>query len=156
MRDHLLGLITSTILPSSSTLYRHRLTLTIAYCKWMADINKSMMAEETVAWSTVDGSPQAGYNLLIVGTMRVKVKDLLSAMGLAQTLQTLGSEVAEKHAAEQLTNFLHMRQLIPVTTGSGRCSLKYKMHAWVHAERLQQTDWGSVAAAVSSNFYGHW
>ena len=105
MRDHLLGLITSTILPSSSTLYRHRLTLAIAYCKWMADINKSIMAEETVAWSTVDGSPQAGYNLLIVGTMRVMVKDLLSAMGLAQTLQTPGSDECSSKSEKALVRW---------------------------------------------------
>jgi hypothetical protein len=58
----------SHTVPSQTTLYRHRLTIHMAYCKLVQKQISHMLTEGAVArWGTMDSSPQASHNWLMVG-----------------------------------------------------------------------------------------
>ena len=142
--------------PGRSTLHRHRLSVHIALCRWVQDVNAAMMTEPVVAWRTMDGSPQGGYDLIITGCTVMRASELIDALKIAWALcATDGEEISsedEKAYVAQLSPLLRITQGVPASVGSGRSSMRHKMHATCHSERLQQPDWEHVARSINSTF----
>ena len=77
-------------LPSPSTLYRHRLTLHMAFCRLAQEQMRSMLSDGLVVrWGTMDSSPQRAHNWLMVGFATMCVSDLGPSLQLAHRLYEL-------------------------------------------------------------------
>jgi hypothetical protein len=78
MASYFKGLVNEKrTVPSSTTLYRHRLTVTIGFCVWMQDVYAAMMrTDDIISWGTLDGSPNGGYDLELHGSVTMRLGDL--------------------------------------------------------------------------------
>ena len=68
----------ATCIPSRATLYRHRLTLHIGFCKYMSRINAAMIRSPggMCCWQTVDSSPQMSYEWVLNGMVAMRASHL--------------------------------------------------------------------------------
>lgn len=139
-------------IPSSTTLYRHRLTLHLAYCAWVAEVQEDMLSDDgCVRYTTLDASPQGGYDWLLFGSTTIRTRELPRAFRMANELCDPGlTEEREREIVHFLAPLLQIRQAPPVALGSGRASLKHKTHAVLHGERLCSKSWQSAIQAVHS------
>lgn len=153
-RAHWLSILDSANhLPSTSTMYRHRLTAHVGFCRLLADLCDELVASRGFArYATMDASPQGHYEWLLIGATLVKEGDLVRCLRDANRLVELGQQGShsdesfdeQTRIVQQLSPRLILVQAVPVGLGSGRCSLRYKMHALMHATRLTASSWPVV------------
>ena len=74
--------------PSKSILQRHRLTVHLGFCAWVAELTDAMLNDSAgvVRWATMDASPQGGVDWIMSGATIMKVSDLVSAFRQANAL----------------------------------------------------------------------
>ena len=58
----------------------------------------------------------------------------------------------EQQIIANLTANLFIHQGVPAAVGSGKCSMKYKLHVVAHAERLVSPSWKDTAVKMNSTF----
>jgi hypothetical protein len=150
-----------THIPTASTLYRHRLTLTLAYYRFCAQRHSACLASAggAVRWGTVDSSPQGRYDWVAAGFVTIAASDIVSLLFDANTLirqckagHDLINDPAHNAILKRLTNALRWVQSAPAGVGSGRCSLAAKVHSIVHATRLMCNTWQDSACLMNSCF----
>ena len=79
LRAYLLQRLHKETIPSTTTMYRHRLTLHIAFCMWISQITNDSLNKPggVVRYATGDSSPQGRHNWFLCGATSLAV-DLLS------------------------------------------------------------------------------
>ena len=138
-------LMQSRALPSSSTIYRHRATLHMGWCRMLSkEADCWLMEPEGVTrWGTLDSSGQGDRELVYTGYVTVLNKDLPALFLNAVDLIRLGSSgednPAELPLAHKLSGALRVTPGTPVGVGSGFQSLPHKLHAVSHSSRLTST-----------------
>ena len=135
-----------------STLYRHRLTLHLGYCKMFQEVHETMLRASggAVRWGTVDSSPQGGVDYLMWGCATMRQSDLIPAMALAEELASrMDDEEEERRVVQLLAALVKLTKSVPTAIGSGRAAMKYKVHAYTHATRLTSNSWRSAASLVN-------
>ena len=143
-------------LPSKTTLLRHRLTLHMAYCRWMADCCATMLSSGgVVRYSTVDSSPQHSHEWVLSGSTTVPVSALVpcfrALLRLSQARRAgFIHPDQEKEAAALLSQHIVAEQEVPVTVGSGRAGVRSKVHALSHSMRLKAKSWRDVAELLNA------
>ena len=90
-------------IPSSSTMYRHRLTLDLGYWRWLAHLNETLAEGGFLRYGTLDSSPQGGIDLLLFGSTLVPLTELRRAFGLANSLCQQLDEVDERRIVQDLS-----------------------------------------------------
>jgi hypothetical protein len=144
-------------LPSRTTLYRHRLTLHIAFLRMLQQINAHALNVNAAAvYQSSDSSPIGGTDWLNTLVCRVSHSDLLQCVDDAALLVRHGREevlldAAEVAAAcERLKRTLRMRPATPVGIGSGAGSATHKLHALIHQHLLETNSIQQVCNAFNS------
>lgn len=137
---------------SSTTIKRHRLTLNMAFCAVSHEVFEQMEGQggSMVAWRTMDLSPGGGYEWLMHGVSLMLEADLPKAYALSDELLIRLHPGDEKLIQLELSDFLGLQQGVPCAVGSGCSSMKYKMHAALHAEKLKIKTWPGVAKAMNA------
>ena len=140
--------------PSKSTLQRHRLTVHLGFCAWVAELTEAMLNDSAgvVRWATMDASPQGGVDWIMSGATIMKVSDLVSAFRQANALCYEVDKAATAIIVEELASKLQIHQGVPAAVGSGRAGLKYKMHAVAHSMRLQTESLSSVVKLLNATW----
>ena len=142
--------------PSSSTLYRHRLTLSCAYYRYCAAAVSSQMQKlgGVVQWATVDTSPQGGYDWVGSGFVTVAISELVELMTHANAMirNCEAAQETDPEIVQRLSYCFEFKRYPPVGIGSGRASLAAKAHALCHATRLMTDSWRSVASLLNGVF----
>ena len=152
-------------IPSSSTVYRHRLTLHAGWCMLQAVRIDEMLSSPfgVVRWATMDSSPQGSWDWLLSGTTTVKMIDLTKCFCDAQKLIHTSAALANaqggdderaecRRLASVLQQHLVIVQGVPVGIGAGRASVPYKAHALSHTTRLTCNSWVSSAKLQRQTF----
>ena len=147
-------------LPSRTTLYRHRLTLTMGYYRWLAAMHTAMLSstDGIVRWGTLDASPQGEWDWVLMGTSTMRSKDLPHCFDLAFRLHAIGSSrstlaepsTRELDVCDDLCAKLVMTEGVPCGVGSGKASLRHKLHALMHSHRLISSSWDEAIQLVAS------
>ena len=148
------------VIPSSSSLYRHRLTLHLGYCRMLAARTADLLAqdEEIVRWGTIDSSTQGNHELVYSGASMMRAQDLIPRLRDALELIHL-AQAAEPdgHALQRmpvltaaLERDLKLVAAVPTGVGSGCASMLHKLHAVCHSLRLTSQSWSSTATLLSS------
>jgi hypothetical protein len=155
IRDHLLHEVRKYhAIPSATTIRRHHLTLHMAFC--LAQQKQMVAFEEGsgfVAWRTVDGSPQGGFDWVLHGARKIQVKDLVLCFRDAQRLHDVSLlPQQQKELISKLAPHMCLEQGVPTAVGSGKMSVKRKLHAVTHSERLHCPSWKSTVASLNSTF----
>lgn len=89
------------VVPSQATLYRHRLTIHMAYCLVAQRRAADMMATGgIVVWGTMDSSPQGGHNWLMCGFSAMRCVDLPDSLRKAHRLWHLRDSNDPQELAE--------------------------------------------------------
>lgn len=152
LRGHILQQMEAPrMLPSATTLRRHRLTVHMAYCMYEQQLYDNFLQRGCVRFCTVDSSPQGPFDFVMHGSRTVAKADLVPAMRDANRLCRPGVPEGERRIiAQRLSDLLHLSQGVPTAVGSGRQSLRRKVHAVAHAVRLSCSSWRGVADMLSS------
>ena len=141
----------------------------MAWCLWQQRlVSEALSSGGLTVFSTVDGSPQGGYQWELEGHIYVKNSDLaeLRQQALVLIMSTMvvedGAEANDqdrddvpeeiKEAFDKLTQALDLVQAPPVACGSGASSVWHKVHTFCHAHRLVSPSWEAVASVVASVF----
>jgi hypothetical protein len=143
--------------PGRTSLYIHRLTLYMGYCRWQSALHEKMLAEEgregIVRWGTMDSSEQGSYDLVYSAFSTLRIKDLPDRFNDALTLiRGAGGHVdaREMDGASDRLSQLSFVPGPPVAVGSGFASFDHKMHATAHSQRLTAPSWSATAALLNS------
>lgn len=164
LRNYYLTMLRETqTVPGRSTLFRHRLTIHTAFCRFQALELSRMLdtAGGVVRWGTVDTSPQGGHDWVMFGFSTMLSSVAFDSYTSANRLMMLGPRLADlsdaeaqEHATlvELLTSRLQIVQGVPTAVGSGRASMSAKLHCLAHACRLTACSWREVAALLSSTW----
>lgn len=74
--------------PSSTSMYRHRLTLHQGYCRFLGHLHKACLSSGggVARWGTLDSSPQGAWDWLLSGATIMKASQLADAFGDANEL----------------------------------------------------------------------
>lgn len=88
-------------IPSGSTLYRHRLTIHIGFCRWLADQTHTMLLQGVCRWATIDSSPQGVWDWVLTGASTLQTSDLVVCFRDANSLIRLGIADTEESRVEQ-------------------------------------------------------
>ena len=125
---HLLDrLATPSVVPSPTTLRRHRLTLHMALCAMQQDSHEELMRQPggVVTWRTVDSSPQYGWDWVLNGMRLISAGSLEEAFADANALcsPALDDEDAAR-LLQKLVPLVQWRQGVPAAVGSGRSPLR--------------------------------
>ena len=154
LRDQLLQRLRSrtNVVPSASTVIRHRLTLTAAFYSLQARISEELFTAPgaCVHWRTVDSSPQGGHDWVLHGARAMATSELEPALDAAHEL--CGPNVGghrQRELVAYLEPLLHLQQGAPVAVGSGQASVRRKVHALVHSQRLQSQSWSSCVGLLN-------
>ena len=143
------------------TMYRHRLTLHLGYCRMVAEMTEEMMGllGSVTSWGTLDSSTQGNYDLVYHGATRVPTKDLtslfLDAVNLIQQAHINPEEQDVENmmsSVERLVGALSLTAGVPAGVGCGSGSMRDKMHALSHATRLMSPSWASTAQLITTTF----
>ncbi len=154
LRDHLLRLAAKDrAAPTASTLYRHRLTLHMGYCRLLAAKHHSMLSEDgMVRWVSADSSPQGGWDWLMHGGRAMRAQDLIPALEDAHRLVQVSSDhgcTEEQRLLSRLADKLELVEFPPAAVGSGRANLGCKFHALAHSTRLMAESWSEASQLLS-------
>ena len=139
---------------SAPTVVRQRLMLTLGFYLWQAELAEELHSRPggAVSWRTVDGSPKGGWDWVLHGKRSMASEDLLPAFDAARALCDSATEVGVSRAhARFLEPLLRLVQGAPVGVGSGKASVRRKVHAVVHSERLQSVSWPAAVKMVNHN-----
>ena len=153
---HCLQLLLSTrIIPSASSVIRHRLTLQIGFQRWRAEIRADLFTKRggCVSWRTVDSSPQGCWDWVFHGGREVAVADLARAYELALELNEVAVTDPERgrQAHSDLAMMMRDFQGAPAAVGSGKAGALRKLQAVSHSQRLGSPSWPATAELVSSS-----
>ena len=154
LREHLLARLREPRpVPSPTSLRRHRLTLHMALCSLQQELHEEMLQSPggVVTWRTVDSSPQFGWDWVLCGVRMVRAVDLQQAFFDANAL--CSDDVPDEEKARIMANLAPMiqwRQGVPAAVGSGRSSLRRKVHAIAHAQRLTTQGWPSATSLLNA------
>jgi len=153
---HYLQLLLSTrIVPSPSSVIRHRLTLQIGFQRWQADIRADLLTKPggCVSWRTVDSSPQGGWDWVFHGGREVAVADLARAYELSLELNEVAVTDPERgrQAHSDLAVMMKDFQGAPAAVGSGKAGAMRKLQAVSHSQRLGSPSWPATAELLSSS-----
>ena len=97
--------------PSMTTIYRHRLTIHMAYCRCAQERLQQMLDEGGVCrWGTMDSSPQSGHNWMMIGYACMRTIDLVPSLELAHLLYHLRNDDSEE-AVLQTSSQIKLRQI---------------------------------------------
>ncbi len=145
------------VIPSPTTLYRHRLTLHMAMCLRAQYAHQTLLlAGGVVRWGTMDSSPQSGRNWIMVGFATVALDDLGQCLRHSRRLWELrqSEDEGELEVAAGIMEALRAKiaftPSIPTTVGSGRGSLAGKLHAMIHGCKLAARTWSQCASLLNS------
>ena len=136
--------------PGSATLYRHRLTVHIAFCRWVSNINNSTILSNSgfCRWGTLDASPQGSWDWLLAGATLARMSDIETCLHDANRLISLGNKhdaqetcLEQASIASRLAEHLTIVQGTPTAVGAGRSGLVRKVHALAHSVRLSAANW---------------
>ena len=136
--------------PGASTLYRHRLTVHIAFCRWVSNVNNPIVLDESgfCRWGTLDSSPQGSWDWLLAGATLARMAVVESCYEDANQLIVLGKQQDSKFTADEQTAVAHrlarhlsIVQGTPTAVGAGRSGLIHKVHALAHSVRLSAANW---------------
>jgi hypothetical protein len=156
LRSHLMSILDNQayIVPSPTTLRRHRLTLNLGYCRWLQDISETLLncSGGVVRWGTLDKSPMKGWDWLLHGGTTVTQDQLPVAYELSLKLCQDITEREEVECLDALAKLIVLSHGVPTAVGSGRSSLKYVVHALAHSSKLTSRSWPSVAMILNSTF----
>ena len=151
LRGYLKGVLHQKCqLLARATLYRHRLTLHMGFCRLAQDYTKELVESRggVVSWRTMDLTPQAGVEWLLQGSSHMKQSDLARALELSFMLDF--HDENEEAYAKELSSLLVLTQSVPARVGSGRKSVKYRAHALIHGQRLVSPSWAASEAVFNS------
>ena len=128
-------------LPSRATLFRHRSTITWAYCLLRRKLHAKMLGEEGVLrWTMADASPQGNLDYVLVAHSTLPVSRLGQALADANFLYhtCVGDDENDEiespdramieEAMERLQS-LRFQPGAPTAVGSGRAGNKHKLHS---------------------------
>ncbi|CAE6948873.1 unnamed protein product [Symbiodinium microadriaticum] len=146
--------------PKKSFLTKHRLTVIMAYVRALAeevdellDSNRTRTGESIVRWSTMDSSPQKGFEWVMQGHRCMAVSELPAAVAKADLLIHGSLDPStEQHCRQFLAARLLMRPCLPAAIGSARASVGHKIRAAAHAERAACNSWQQSAHLMNSTF----
>ncbi|CAE7662441.1 unnamed protein product [Symbiodinium sp. CCMP2592] len=146
--------------PKKSYLTKHRLTVILAYARALAeevdellDRNRTATGESIVRWSTMDSSPQKGFEWVMQGHRYMAVSELPSAVDKADLLISGSLEPStEQNCRQFLAARLLLRPCLPAAIGSARASVGHKIRASAHAERAACNSWQQCAHLMNSTF----
>ena len=130
LREHFLAQLRAThSIPGRSTLYRHRLSLHMGFCRMLQNISEVLVSSKggLASWRSLDLSPEGGIEWVLHGSSSIRQSLLSRAYDMAQALHQHLEDEAEN--ARELSNLLALQAGVPVGVGSGRKSLKYKIMA---------------------------
>ena len=137
-----------SLVPSASSMYRHRLTLTLAWFMYMQEVQASK--ENISTYFMVDSSPQRGADLLQHICMMLSDTQLLDAFQMSLALHLDPAGQMSQTTMEKLASTLKWEQGPAVGVGSGKAGLFYKLHALLHSRRFSLCFMGSNSAKASS------
>ena len=155
LQQHLLQQLRSPsthLVPSPSMVIVHRLTLTLGFYAWQAELMEALLLRPggTVSWRTVDSSPKGGYDWVLHGHRTIALADIADALESAHVLcASEAPEATQREHARKLEQWLQLTQGAPVGVGSGEGSARRKIHAVVHSQRLQSQSWPSAVALMN-------
>ena len=146
--------------PKRSYLSKHRLTVIMAYVRALAeevdellDRNRTGTAESIVRWSTMDSSPQKGFEWVMQGHRYMAVSELPAAVDEADLLIHGSLDPSTEQRCRQfLATRLSLRPCLPAAIGSARASVGHKIRASAHAERAACNSWQQCAHLMNSTF----
>ena len=149
------GLLSERTIPSASTLYRHRLTLHLGWCRFQSEQLARMLDEPlgVTRWGTIDSSLQGHLELVYTGYTTVRTNDLpdLLQSALLMIRECLaGNEGAVRDEIRKLSESLSLLAGAPVGVGVGCQSLSHKLQAIAHSARLAAPSWSAVTTLLSS------
>ncbi|CAK0800961.1 unnamed protein product, partial [Prorocentrum cordatum] len=110
---------------------------------------------EIVRWSTVDSSPQAGWDWVMHGHCTINSGDVVRLFRIGLRLQRLagdGDIDAGEECMDELRAVFKLRLNMPTAVGSGRADVRYKAHAMLHGERLTAPSWRAACSLSNSMF----
>ena len=152
LQQHLLHQLEHRVV-GRSALYRHRLTVHIAFCRAQAARVASMVADGgVVRYGTVDTSPQAGWDWVMHGARTISNHTLRQ---LFRDSCRLCGDLLDDQAAELIKSMrsnLMLVQGVPTAVGSGKSSLARKVHAVVHSTRITSSSWRETVHIMNSTF----
>ena len=132
--------------PGASTLYRHRLTVHVAFCRWVSHMNNPIVLDESgfCRWGTLDSSPQGSWDWLLAGATLARMSSIESCFEDSNKLICLGKRhnaAEQTQLAQRLASHLTIVQGTPTAVGTGRSDLVHKVHALCHSVRLSAANW---------------
>ena len=145
--------------PGRSTMYRHRLTFHQGFCRWLGKCARVMLSSSggVTRWGTLDSSPQGSFDWLLTGASTMCSCDLSACYRDANRLIALGQGPISDEACDEqkiihlrLSPLLQIVQGVPTAVGSGRASVKYKIHSMCHSTRLTSWTWEDTAELINS------
>ena len=136
------------VVPGAAFLQRHRLTLHMGLCVILQEETEDILQGQGggVSWRTLDLSPQKGQEWLLGGASTMAQTDLVRAVQASLLLYERGEE--EAAAQLELLSLLRLQQSVPV--GVGPKSLKGKIHALCHSQKLCATSWKSTGHILNT------
>jgi hypothetical protein len=157
--------------PSKTVLYKHRFMFVMGHNLFCARRSEAFLNKgPMVRYSTVDASPQFGWDWVICGHIDISSSDIrglyyqsnryigrchhrrdrVQAGASEEEVATLGDELHDMRAS--IAPLLVLLQGMPVAVGSGRADVRYKLHSLVHSQRIASCSWLSTVALVNSTF----
>jgi hypothetical protein len=143
------------VVPSRTTLYRHRLTITLGYYVSLQAVFAKMLFEESgvVRYEAVDSSPQGGFDYVMRMVVTIPVARIQEAFELSCRLCLNSEDAGEEYRIrDRLQNILFSHSGCITSVGSGRCGLQYKLACFLHSIRMESDSWSMCSALASSVF----
>ena len=107
---------------------------------------------DIVSWGTLDGSPQAGFDLLLSGMSTVLRSEVV---GSFRDANRMCQHDVDEHTKDEIRLKLRismvMKQGTPAALGSGRAGLTHTIHALIYSTRLTSPDWKGAVKKVNSS-----
>jgi hypothetical protein len=139
--------------PSRARLHFHRSTAFVGDCVYQQSLNAMAAGQGQIMWGTLDSSPLGSYDWLLHGLSSMRESGLVEALRCANALWSggLDDNVAASHM-QLLRRALLLEQQVPGAVGSGRATLRHKMHVVCQVARMVTPSWKAAAKRVSSVF----
>ena len=135
---------------SKSTIQRHRLIVTLAWCLHRQELSQAILASEAFSvWRTLDLTLEIGFEWLMYGASYMKHSDMPRALALSAQLGTVGTE-RDREVHAELENLVYMHQGVPCGVGSGNQALKNKIDTLAHSEKLTTQTWSGTAKLLGA------
>jgi hypothetical protein len=157
LRSYFQNMLTNTahIIPSSTTLYRHRLTMHMGFSLYMGKQMQNMMESPggMCCWQTVDSSPHMNFDWVLTGMATMRTCDLQESFQHAMILLSSDPEEVRpevRDAARHLALKLALVPGVPTAVASGKAGLAAKMHATIHSRRLTSMSWKGAVRTMNS------